>query len=150
MDNRAKIMRLRERAAEGCRLRFQGKPYSPGHHDCPRLALHALRGVKVAVPFAKGLRWKDEAHGLRILKSLGFANLIEVVDSLGLPRIAPAMARPSDLIALETDHRLGSLAVAMGNGEVLAFTDLTDTCEVLNGVTGFARDDVGPIAWRVI
>ena len=60
------------------------------------------------------------------------------------------MARPADLIALETDHRVGALAVSMGNGEALAFTGLTDTCEVLTSITGYARDDIGPIAWRVI
>ncbi len=150
MDSRIRDMNLRLRAAEGCRKRFQGKPYKPGVHDCPRLALHALRGVKVAVPFAKGLRWKDETDGLRTLKALGFADLIAAVDSLGLPRIAPAMARPADLIALETDHKVGALAVSMGNGEALAFTGLTDTCEVLTSISGFARDDIGPIAWRVI
>ena len=150
MDRRIVEMRLRVRAAEACRARFQGKIYKPGVHDCPRLAIHALRGVRVPVPFAKGLRWKNEADGLRILKSLGFADLIAAVDSLGLPRIAPAMARPADLIALETDHRVGALAVSMGNGEALAFTGLTDTCEVLTSITGYARDDIGPIAWRVI
>jgi len=152
MDDRAKKMRLRERAAEGCRARFQGKVYKPGTHDCTRLALHALRGVKVPVPFAKGLTWKSEADGLKVLKGLGFDDLIQAVSGLGLARIAPAMAWPADLIALNTDHRLGALAVSMGNGEALAFTGLTDTCEVLNGfdLDSFARDDAGPIAWRVI
>jgi hypothetical protein len=108
--------------------------------------------VKVAVPFAKGLRWKGEADGLRVLRYLGFDDLIAAVDSLGLPRIAPAAARPADLIALATDHKIGALGVSMGFPNVLAFTALSDTCEVLTdlGFDAYARDEVGPIAWRVI
>lgn len=138
-------------AAEACRQRFQGKAYKPGTRDCTILALHALRGLNIAVPFAKGLKYSKEADGVRALKAAGFSTLIEAVDSLGFPRIAPAMAHPADIVALETDHKLGALGVAMGNGNVLAFTEHTDTAEVLEGVTGFARDENGdPIAWRVI
>lgn len=140
----------RQRAADACRLRFEGKPYKPGTRDCPLLALHALRKVGVSVPWAKGLKWKTEAEGLRALKALGFKNLIEAVDSLGLPRIAPAKALAGDLIALPTSHQLGALAVSMGNGNLLAFTDHSPNAEVLVGVTEFVKDDLGPCAWRVI
>lgn len=140
----------RMRAAEACRLRFQGKAYKPGTRDCPLMALHALRKVGVPVPWAKGLKWKTEAEGLRVLKDLGFKSLIEAVDSLGLPRVPPAMALAADLVALPTSHQLGALAVCMGNGNLLAFTDHTGNAEVLTGVTTFVTDDLGPCAWRVI
>lgn len=140
----------RMRAAEACRLRFQGKSYKPGARDCPLLALHALRKVGVSVPWARGLKWRDEADGLRVLKSLGFRSLIEAVDSLGLPRIPPAMALAADLVALPTSHQLGALAVSMGNGNLLAFTDHSPNAEVLTGVTTFVTDSLGPCAWRVI
>lgn len=140
----------RERAATACRLRFQGKSYKPGTRDCPIMGLHCLRKLGVQVPWAKGLKWSSEAEGLKTLKSLGFANLIEAVDSLGLPRIAPAMALAGDLIALPTSHKLGALAVCMGNGNLLAFTDHSPNAEVLTGVTEFVRDERGPCAWRVI
>lgn len=142
--------KLRASAATACRKRFAGKPYKPGTRDCPKLALHALHQLKVSVPFAKGLKYRNEAEGVRALKALGFKNLIEAVDSLGLPRIAPAMARPGDLIALQTEHKLGCLGVAMGNGGILAFTDASPNAEVLTGVTGFVTDKHGPCAWRVI
>lgn len=119
----------RMRAAEACRLRFQGKSYKPGARDCPLLALHALRKVGV-LPWARGLKWRDEADGLRVLKSLGFRSLIEAVDSLGLPRIPPAMALAGDLVALPTTHV--SAAVSMGNGNLLAFTDHPPNAEVLD------------------
>ena len=140
----------RERAAAACRQRFHEKPYKPGTRDCPLLGLHALRKVGVSVPWAKGLKWKTEAEGLRAMKALGFKNLIEAVDSLGLPRIPPAMALAADLIALPTTHQIGALAVSMGNGNLLAFTDYSPNAEILTGCTEFVKDDLGPCAWRVI
>lgn len=140
----------RQRAADACRLRFHEKSYKPGVRDCPLMGLHVLRALGVSVPWAKGLKWKTEAEGLRALKALGFQNLIEAVDSLGLPRIAPATALAADLIALPTSHQLGALAVCMGNGNLLAFTDQSPNAEILTGVTDFAKDELGFCAWRVI
>lgn len=140
----------RERAAAACRKRFHEKPYKPGTRDCPLLGLHALRHVGVSVPWAKGLKWKTEAEGLRVLKALGFDNLHQALDSLGLPRIAPAMARTADLIAMPTSHKLGALAVSMGNGSLLGFTDQSPNAEILTDITEFVEDDLGPCAWRVI
>lgn len=140
----------RMRAAEACRKRFHEKPYKPGVRDCPLLALHALRAVGVKVPWAKGLKWKSEEDGLKALKGLGFKNLTEAVDSLGLPRIPPAMALAGDLVALPTNHKVGALAVCMGNGNLLGFTEHSPNAEVLTGVTEFVEDAAGPCAWRVI
>lgn len=152
MDHRRRVRNLQRRmkAAEACRKRFKDRPYKPGTRDCPLMGLHVLHGLGVKVPFAKGLKWKNEAEGLRVLKSLGFANLTEAIDSLGLPRIAPAFALPGDLVALETGHAVGCIAVAMGNGNLLAFTDHSPNAEILTGVTGFARDDRGYCAWRTL
>lgn len=141
----------RMRAAAACRKRFHEKPYKPGTRDCPLLALHLLHHSGVRVPWAKGLKWKTEADGLRVLKGLGFASLIEAADSIdALTRIAPAMAMAGDLVALPTSHKLGALAVSMGNGSLLAFTDHSPNAEILTGVTDFVRDERGPCAWRVV
>lgn len=145
------ITTRRGRAAEACRLRFHGKPYSPGVRDCPKMVLHVLHRLNVAVPFASGLKWKNEAEGLKALKGLGFSSLIDAVDSLGLTRIAPAQCLAADIAALATDHKVGCLAVYLGNGNWLAFTDASPNAEVLTHVTEFAKDKNGdPIAWRVI
>lgn len=128
---RRNALTRRRDAAAACRARFHEKPYVPGKRDCPLLAAHALRQQGVKVPFLKGLHWKTEAEGLRALKALGFADLLEAMDGLGLPRIAPAMALIGDIVALPTSHQLGALGVYMGNGNVLAFTDLSPNAEVL-------------------
>ena len=143
----------RKRAAEACRKRFHHKAYKPGTRDCPLLGLHDLRQLGVSVPWAKGLRWKSEAEGLKTLKALGFASLIEALDSLGLARIAPARALTADIIALPTTHKLGALAICMkddGGQTLLGYTDASPDAEILTNVTEFARDEQGYCAWRVI
>ena len=140
----------RARAAQSCIDRFAHRPYEPGVRDCPLLALHDLHKLRIKVPWAKGLRWRSEAEGLRALKRLGFRDLIAAVDSLGFARIAPASALPADLIALPTSHQLGALAIHVGNASLLAFTENSPNAEVLTGVTEFMTDDLGPCAWRVI
>ena len=140
---------LRKRAAQACIDRFNQRPYKPGIRDCPRLVLYNLHRLHVPVPFAAKLKWKSESDGLRVLKGLGFANLIDAVDALGLPRIAPAMARLGDIIALPTDHKVGALSVAVGNGRVLGFTDHSPNGEIIEQLE-FLTDALGPCAWRVI
>lgn len=141
--------RRRALAVEACRKRFHQKSYKPGVRDCPLLALHVLHKLGVAVPFARGLKWRDEAEGLRALKDLGFDNLHQALDSLGLPRIAPASALAGDIIALPTSHKLGALSVSMGNGSVLGFIDGSANAEIFNQAE-FVEDERGPCAWRVI
>lgn len=111
----------RQKAAQSCVDRFNGKPYQPGKRDCVVLALHALHGMGV-----KGLsfgRYGTEAGGIRAMRKAGFQSLAEGVDSV-LSRIPPAAALPGDVIALEADGPFGcALTVAVGNGRVLGFFD---------------------------
>jgi hypothetical protein len=54
---------------------------------------------------------------------MGFGTLPDLIDSFGLQRIAPAAALAGDIVALPTDHPLGALSVAVGNGRLLAFLE---------------------------
>jgi hypothetical protein len=114
----------RQMAAQACVDRFAGRPYEPGSRDCAKLAAHVLHKLNHKVPFLKGVRWSSEAGGIRALKTLGFADLLEAVDA-ALPgrRIAPAAAMVGDIIALPTASPLGALSVAVGNGRVIGFID---------------------------
>jgi hypothetical protein len=113
------------KAAQACFDRFAGKARREGANDCARLACHALHHAGVPVAFLKGKRWNSEAAGFRLLRSLGFADLIEAVDAVGLERIAPARAVAGDIVALPCeDERWGcALTVALGNGRVIGFLD---------------------------
>ena len=66
----------------------------------------------------------------RALVRLGVKDLCEAMDLLGLPRIAPAMALPGDIIALAGPEG-PALTVAVGNGRVLGFYEAAGVCTVL-------------------
>lgn len=113
----------RQRAAQSCIDRFNGKTYAPGKRDCAVLALHALHGMGV-----KGLkigRYGTAAGAVRAMKKAGFDTLADGVDTV-LSRIPPAAALPGDIIALESEPGCpfgSALTVAVGNGRVIGFFD---------------------------
>lgn len=113
----------RLRAAQGCIDRFAGKPYEPGKRDCAQMARHCLHLLGRRVGQGKLPHYKSELGGVKALKQLGFNSLIEAVDGFGLKRIPALAALQGDLVALPTEHPLGALAVAVGNGRLLAYLD---------------------------
>jgi len=116
-------MKKRATAAQACIDRFRGRAYEPGKADCVQLARHCLHHLGRRVGQGKLPAYSTEIGGLRALKRLGFGSLVEALDGFGLERIAPASALPGDLIALPTEHPLGALAVAVGNGRVIGFLE---------------------------
>lgn len=134
----------RARAAQACIDRFMGRPYDPAaRRDCAWMARHNLHHLGLRIRQGKLPSYRTEAEGLRALVSAGWSSLADAVDSLGLPRIAPASALPADIIALPTDHPLGALAIPVGNGRVLAYLD-GESDAVLFDPTDFV------CAWRTL
>lgn len=113
------------RAAQACIDRFGGKGCDFRRSDCARLACHLFHHAGVKVPFLKGHSWSTEAGAYRVLRKLGFSDLLEAIDAVGLERIAPARAMPGDLVALPAkDGPWGcALFVMVGNGRVFGFYD---------------------------
>lgn len=123
MDDRLR----RAAAAEACFLRFDGKTFDPGKRDCVKLATHALIKMGHGAGPVKGLKYSSLAQGVRAMRKAGFNTLLDGLDAMGLPRIAPAMALQGDLIAMpvdpEEDNPFGAaLTVAMANGRILGFS----------------------------
>jgi hypothetical protein len=112
----------RQQAAQMTIDRFHGKPLSYGKDDCARMTVFCLKKLGLKVSLLKAGAYKSHLGSVRALKRLGFANISEAVDALGLPRIAPAMCLPGDIMALPSEEGDElALAVAVGNGRVLAF-----------------------------
>ncbi|RZJ47417.1 MAG: hypothetical protein EON87_00860 [Brevundimonas sp.] len=127
MDDRLR----RAAAAEACFRRFHGKTLEIGKNDCVKLATHALIKMGHGSGPVKGLRYTNLAQGVRALRKSGLGTVMEGLDALGLPRIAPAMALQGDILALEAnpeaDNPFGpAMAVAMPGGKFLAFIDRPD------------------------
>jgi hypothetical protein len=126
---------LRQQAAQATIDRFQGKPLQLGKNDCARMAVFCLRQLGVKFSLLKIGPYKTEIGAAKVLRDLGFASITEAVDALGLPRIAPAMCLPGDVMTLKA---VGSddvaLAVAVGNGRVLGFWETAGVCAVFQPV----------------
>jgi hypothetical protein len=99
------------------------------------MAVFCLRQLGVKFSLLKIGPYKTEIGAAKILRDLGFASITEAVDGLGLPRIAPAMCLPGDIMTLKA---AGSddvaLAVAVGNGRVLGFWETAGVCAVFQPV----------------
>lgn len=101
-------MAKRERRAEiaqACIDRFVGKSYDCAkNRDCIKLAAHAMRKAGKSTGLLKGQRYTTEAGGVKVMRKLGFAGLVEALDAAGLPRCpSVAFAMPGDIIALKTE-----------------------------------------------
>lgn len=125
------VMQKRARAVQSCMDRFAFKMVEPGVRDCGKLAAHALHGMGRKAKLLNGWKGKSWASALRYLEAQGFASLVDLVNAMGLERIAPAAALPGDLIGLPTDAEgFGcSLAVALDNGRVLGLNQSSGMIE---------------------
>jgi len=121
---------------------WKGKPFRLGYADCVRLAASHLRrmGRKVRLPAQGSYRTLRSAE--KELAKRGYADLPAALDDMGLERIAPAAALPGDIIAIPSEHKIGCLMVAVGNGRAIGFHEDVDGAEILQPV-----EYVG--AWRV-
>lgn len=117
-------MLKRAAAAQACMDRFEGKPYHPATRHCGKLAAHALTKMGRSAKLLNASRHTTEAGAIKYLKRTGFACLADLMDAMGLERIAPAAALPGDIIGLPSGDAFGcSLSVALGDGLVLGLVE---------------------------
>lgn len=114
--------------------RFRDKPLKLGTDDCVRMAAFALRKQGVRASLLKAGSYSSEVGARRVMKRLGYETLADAVDALGLPRIAPAMALPGDILSLRSKEGDVALTVAVGNGRVLGFWEAAGVCTVFQPV----------------
>lgn len=124
-------MLKRARAVQACMDRFAFKTVSPGVRDCGKLASHVLHMMGRPAGLLNGTRSKSWDGALRYMSAKGFTSLVDMVDALGLERIAPAAALPGDLIAMPAEEGgFGcSLAVALDNGRILGLNPASGLIE---------------------
>lgn len=136
-------MLKRAAATQACMDRFAWKPVEPGVRDCGKLTAHALHKQGRRATLLTGSRHKTWAGALKYIRAKGFKDLVELMDAMGLDRIAPASAWQGDIIALPSGDAFGcSLAVALDGGRILG----------LNPASGLIEPMVPHLfvaAWRV-
>lgn len=126
----------RQQAAQATIDRFSGKPLVLGKYDCARMAAFCLRQLGVRASLLKAGRYSSAVGARRVMTRLGYDTLSDAMDGLGLPRIAPAMALPGDILSLRAQRPEDGVAlvVAVGNGRVLGFWEAAGVCTVFQPV----------------
>jgi hypothetical protein len=130
-------------AAEATLVAFVGKPLTWGKWDCARLVAFDLKRLGHKPRLSRGGYYKSPIGARRALKRAGFETLEAALDDLALPRIGFASALPGDVVALESGEDWPGLAIALGNGRILAFSAAHGVC----GVGQPTQDDIRGV-WR--
>lgn len=146
--------------------KYQGKALKYGARDCATLACDVIVSAGYANPMRGVRSYEGKRGAIRALREtlvkfgLECGGLPELLDALGLERIAMASALAGDLIALPGPEPFNAaLGVAVGNGKALAFTRLQSGADVgfvgdMHAVASRAKDPatgerVQVLAWRV-
>jgi hypothetical protein len=116
-------LQRRVEAVEATIARFKDRPLSYGRDDCARMAAFCLRRLGVKAPLLKGGSYSSKLGAARALKAIGAETLADAVDGVGLPRIAPAMCLPGDILALPAHDETVALMIAVGNGRAFGYFD---------------------------
>lgn len=136
----------RAAATQACMDLFAGRPNDwRERRHCGRLAAQSLMRMGRSAKVINACRARTLRGVLAYLKRNNFETLVDLMDATGLERIAPAMARPGDIVALPSadDDGFGcSLTVALADGRVLASNPLTGLFEPMT-------PHVFVAAWRV-
>lgn len=119
-------------------------PWEPGKVDCAQMAIFHLRQFKWKLP--KIEPYSTIEQGKERLARLGAATMADVLDQIGLRRIAPASALLGDILCMPGEGpfgAIGALGLAIGNGAMKIFH------EDHEGLVSF-RASIIPAAWSVV
>lgn len=128
--------------------RFAHTDFAWGERDCGQLAGHHLEACGIETPLSDAGNYKTERGAKLVLARLGVKSMEEIVDGLGLQRIAPASALVGDLVGMPggtNEEPWTALGVHVGGDRVMAFADVVGngpSCE-------YGPVTVCTVAWRV-
>lgn len=129
-------------AAQKTYDRFKDQPFGWGTADCGRIIAFHLRQFGRKPGLARFGSYKTAIGARAALKRGGFETIGEVLDAMGLSRIAPAEAVVGDIVQGDSGDPFGAFAIYLGNGAMLGFH------EDAPGATALRRIALAA-AWRV-
>lgn len=97
---------------------LDGKAVVWGSTDCAKMALRVLRLAGRKIRVSKFGQYRDAEEAAAALERGGVKDTAEILDDLGLERVAPASAWVGDLIGWPTDT-FTALGLKLSNGLVL-------------------------------
>nr|WP_179406577.1 hypothetical protein [Novosphingobium marinum] len=101
--------------------RFRGKCFAFGSVDCAKMTAFHLRQLGHKVRLSKAGQYRSLKGAVGALKRLGYDTLPDAMDGHGFARIAPAFCLIGDIVSVRSEHPIGALAIAAGNGNFLGF-----------------------------
>jgi len=141
------VMLRRVAAAQAAVDAYSGMAMRWGKRECCRLAALVLKGLGHDARMSRFGFYSTAQGAQRAIMRQGFKDLAEVMDDLGFARIAQAAALPGDILGMMSGEPIMpiGLAVALGNGRVLAFLE-DRVCHVVS--PNLAVPDAQYFAWR--
>lgn len=101
--------------------KFRDQPFQWGQVDCARVAAFHLKQLGYKIAISRAGRYRTALGAAKALGRLGYKNLSEMADSLGLAPIPPAFMLLGDIAEVEGDSPVGTIAIYAGGGNVFAF-----------------------------
>lgn len=115
-------MLRRQQAVAATEGRFGGKAFDwRKGATCVHLARFHLRKMGRKVPALPSVRSMLGAK--RALTQRGWSDVADLLDGIGLERIAPAFLRLGDLVVLGSEDELGSIFVSTGESMFIGWAD---------------------------
>jgi hypothetical protein len=112
LEKRAAVLKL-------TKAKFGAQAFKWGGADCGRMVAFHLRKFGHKPPQSGGYR--SALGAKKRLKQLGFENLPDLIDSLGLVEIPWSFCRIGDIVSFPSDDAIGGVGIVWGNGNMMCF-----------------------------
>ncbi|BBD01832.1 DUF6950 family protein [Sphingobium sp. YG1] len=134
----------RHAAIEATMARYRGRPFAWGRVDCAKMAAFHLKKLGFPISISKAGSYSSAIGAKRAIGRMGYDNLTDLLDGLGLTRIPYSRLMLGDIVLAEGHGGVDALGIYASNGHVLGFhEDMLDH--------GLVTVDLTPVAaWSVL
>ncbi len=124
--------------------RYRGRPFAWGKVDCAKVAAFHLKKLGYAISISKTGSYASARGAKAAIGRMGYDNLTDLLDGLGLTRIPYSRLLLGDLVLAEGHDGVDAIGIYASNGHVLGFhEDFLDQ--------GLVAVDLTPVAaWSVL
>ena len=111
----------RHAAIEATMARYRDRPFCWGKVDCAKVAAFHLKKLGHKILISRAGSYSSPLGAARALKRLGYANLAEMAEGIGLTSIPYSRMLLGDIAEIEGDSPVGAIGLYAGNGNLFCF-----------------------------
>ncbi len=124
--------------------RYRGRPFAWGKVDCAKVAAYHLKKLGYPISISKAGAYASARGAHRAIGRMGYDNLTDLLDGLGLTRIPYSRLLLGDLVLAQGHGGVDAIGIYASNGHVLGFHE--DCLDL-----GLVTVDLVPVAsWSVL